>query len=226
MKSKNIKKTTKKRSAANSDMVNSYETSNIKFGKLDIVLKSFNSLPNVESFYENAPEISNFSRKDVILEHEKLSKVSDLKKDVPTPVIVPVSITPRFLFCNNNTISENLVTCWWCRLSVIPSNMSCFLPITYDELKNKHTKHGYFCSWECAKAFNFDLRDIKSSYRSYLIHRICRQLYGIKTAHSIKYAPHWSELNIYGGNVDKDLYLKKYKRTNLENIGYTRETIR
>ena len=35
----------------------SFETSNIKFGDLNIVLNSFNSVPDVQSFYETVPNI-------------------------------------------------------------------------------------------------------------------------------------------------------------------------
>ena len=58
-----LKKSSKKKRSnpENDQNMHSFETSNIKFGKLDIVLKSFNSLPTMQSFYENIPEITNCS---------------------------------------------------------------------------------------------------------------------------------------------------------------------
>ena len=231
MKVKNIKKTIKNTKRSNeNETKNSFETSSIRFGKLDIVLKSYNSVPTVESFYNNVPQMSNEPLKNNVTGEEKSQTTSVMfdsvfDQNVSSGTIIPVSINPRLLLFNENSNTSLLVTCWWCRLSVIPITLSCFLPINYDELRNKYTKHGYFCSWECAKSFNFDINDIKASYRSYLIQRICRNLYGIKDAYTIKYAPHWSELKNYGGNVENDIFLNKFKRTNLHNIGRTRDSI-
>lgn len=205
--------------------MHSFETSNIKFGKLDIVLKSFNSLPTMQTFYENIPDIKNVPSDNIFGDDQHQSKTT-CQTNTDIPIIAPVSIQPCFLWFNEQCDQNKLVTCWWCRLSVVPISLSCFIPIYYDESRDKYTKHGYFCSWECTKAFNFEIKDIKCSYRSYLIQRICRKLYGINNTRSIKYAPHWSELNIYGGNLEKDTYLKKFQRTNLESIGILRESIR
>ena len=79
----------------------------------------------------------------------------------------------------------------------------------YDEKKKCYSKHGYFCCWECTKSFNFETRDVKSGYRSYLIHQICRQYYGINQARSIKYARHLMELKKFGGNIDDEQFLKE-----------------
>ena len=231
MKVKNIKRSIKNTKRSNENEIkNSFETSSIRFGKLDIVLKSYNSVPTVESFYNNVPQMSNEPLKNNVIGEEKSQTKSVMfdsvfDKNVSSSTIIPVSINPRLLLFNENSNTSLLVTCWWCRLSVIPITLSCFLPINYDELRNKYTKHGYFCSWECAKSFNFDINDIKASYRSYLIQRICRNLYGIKDAYLIKYAPHWSELKNYGGNVENDIFLNKFKRTNLDIIGRTRDSI-
>ena len=218
------KSSKKKRSHPENDQnMHSFEISNIKFGKLDIVLKSFNSLPTMQSFYENIPEITNCSNDHIFSSEIKNVTETKEEKVIEIPVIAPVSIQPCFLWFNEQCDQQKLVTCWWCRLSVIPMRSSCFIPVYYDETRNKYTKHGYFCSWECTKAFNFEIKDIKTSYRSYLIQRICRKLYGINNTRSIKYAPHWSELNIYGGDLEKDTYLKKFQRTTLESIGVLRE---
>ena len=215
----------KKSIPKNSQSMHSFETSNIKFGKLDRVLKSFNSLRMMQNFYENIPEIKNTPSDNIFGDdHHQNKTIHQTNTDVP--IIAPVSIQPCFIWFNEQYDQKKLVTCWWCRLSVIPISSSCFIPIYYDESRDKYTKHGYFCSWECTKAFNFEIKDIKCSYRSYLIQRICKKLYGITNSRSIKYAPHWSELNIYGGSLEKDMYLKKFQRTNLESIGILREGIK
>ena len=221
------KKIAKKKSSSpkNDQSMNIFETSNIKFGKLDIVLKSFNSLPTMQTFYENIPDIKNITSDNIFSEDQHQNKTT-CQTNTDIPVIAPVSVQPCFLWFNEQCDQNKLVTCWWCRLSVVPISVSCFMPIYYDELRDKYTKHGYFCSWECTKSFNFEIKDIKSLYRSYLIQRICNKLYGINNTRCIKYAPHWSELNIYGGNVEKDVYLIKFQRTNLKSIGILRESIR
>ena len=139
MKVKNIKRSIKntntKRSIEN-ETKNSFETSSIRFGKLDIVLKSYNSVPTVESFYNNVPQISNEPIKNNVIGEEKSQTMFDsvFDQNVSSSTIIPVSINPRLLLFNENSNTSLFVTCWWCRLSVIPITMSCFLPINYDEL--------------------------------------------------------------------------------------------
>ena len=80
--------------------------------------------------------------------------------------------------------------------------------------------------WECTKAYNFDIRDIKTGMRSYLIQKVCRQLYGIKLSYSIKYSRHWSDLRRYGGIIEDSDFFKNKQQTTLSMIGAIRDTIK
>ena len=86
------KSSKKKRSHPENDQnMHSFETSNIKFGKLDIVLKSFNSLPTMQSFYENIPEITNCSNDHIFSSEIKNVTETKEEKVIEIPVIAPVS---------------------------------------------------------------------------------------------------------------------------------------
>ena len=202
------------------------ETSNIRFGKLDILLQSYNSVPTFQSFYDNTSLVASDQTKSIHIEEPYNCKKKDtLKSESITQT--QVSIVPSLQISMNldEPLPETNVICWWCCIVSIPVEYACFLPIKYDELRKRYTKQGYFCCWECTKAFNFDIRDIKGGYRSYMIHNICRSLYGIKYAHTIKYAPHWTILKRYGGDTNDDKFFDKKQRTTLVMIDRTRLSI-
>ena len=67
-----MKKVIKKTKAKNKkERDDCFETSNIKFGKLDIVLQSYNTVPTIESFYNTIPEISTEKKTSVHFESSK-----------------------------------------------------------------------------------------------------------------------------------------------------------
>ena len=213
MKVKNIKKSIKntntKRSNEN-ETKNSFETSSIRFGKLDIVLKSYNSVPTVESFYNNVPQISNEPIKNNVIGEEKSQTMFDsvFDQNVSSSTIIPVSINPRLLLFNENSNTSLLVTCWWCRLSVIPITLSCFLPINYDKLRNKYTKHGYFCSWECIKAYAIDRNQVNTC--DFITHmRLKLEGPPVKTTNV---APRKEVLQMFGGTINIDDFRKEPQR--------------
>ena len=122
---------------------------------------------------------------------------------------------------DNEREEGDKVNCWWCRITVVSKNQACFVPSSYDEYRGRYVTCGYFCSWECAKAFNFDLNDRKRPYRSYLLHSLFKRLYGLSRSREIKNARHWSEMRRYGGSMSDTEY-QKGKRTTLETTGFSR----
>ena len=193
------------------------ETSSIRFGKLDIVLQSFNSVPDIASFYNTTS--AGVTNTTTLLVHGNNTHNNTTLCD-----IVPCSINRRFTPITSENIGGD-VMCWWCHVNVISVSNSCFLPSNYDEKKKCYSKHGYFCCWECTKSFNFETRDVKSGYRSYLIHQICRQYYGINQARSIKYARHWMELKKFGGNIDDEQVFEGRTCTTLESKNLLRNEL-
>ena len=220
MKPKNYKHTNETKHSSNS----SFETSNIKFGDLNIVLNSFNSVPDVQSFYETGPNIvKKISETPVIFEDSNRKVDRTIKDTFNKEPVKLFSCTSNVQFDEilSNYIEasdSNRVTCWWCRIVVLPKEQCCFLPLHYDEMKKIYTKHGYFCCWECVKSYNFSLTDNKSNFRCYLIRSVCRMLYGIQVSRNIKYAPHWITLNRYGGTFTDAQYISKYNKTTLDKL--------
>ena len=205
------------------------ETSNIKFGKLDIVLQSNNSVPDIKSFYDTVAGINNSNTTPIIIQNGNTTTINNNNNTNTTnDNIFPCSFSRPF---NNSTIKnpstdqEREIYCWWCRITSINISQICFLPTDYNEKKKIYTKHGYFCCWECAKSFNFDIRDIKAGFRSYLINQICRNNYGIEEARSIKYARHWIELKRFGGTLNDDEFFKNKKCTTLALRSIQRDSI-
>ena len=207
------------------------ETSNIKFGKLDIVLHSYNSIPTIQSIYDSVPDLkTNTSNCNIIEQHKSVKPIQDINSSTikQSYEIFPSCITPQFSTYYNTLeepIDENMVICWWCRISCVRIQLSCFLPIQYDDIRKKHIKRGYFCCWECVKAFNFELNDIKAQFRSYLIQNICKKIYGIEKSRSIKYSPHWTILKKYGGTIEDTHFFENAQQTTLDLIGFTRDSV-
>ena len=208
------------------------ETSNIKFGKLDIVLQSYNTVPTIEAFYENIPDISSKKNKRVNFE----DSINIVQSPPPqcmnesvilaqTPDIFPCTMHPK-LQISSLDLNASTVYCWWCCITCINTTEACFLPLHHDELRKTYVKHGFFCCWECTKAYNFDIRDIKTGRRSYMIQKICRQLYGIKATYTIKYSRHWSDLKRYGGKIEDEHFFNNKQQTTLSMIGACRDTIK
>ena len=104
------------------------ETSSIRFGKLDIVLQSFNSVPDIASFYNTTS--AGVTNTTTLLVHGNNTHNNTTLCD-----IVPCSINRRFTPITSENIGGD-VMCWWCHVNVISVSNSCFLPSNYDEKKN------------------------------------------------------------------------------------------
>ena len=225
-----MKKVIKKTKAKNKkERDDCFETSNIKFGKLDIVLQSYNTVPTIESFYNTIPEISTEKKTSVHFESSKPH--TDTTIGTKKLSIFPCSSNPKLIENVESTTNvpiknEPEIFCWWCRVTPMCISNACFLPLKHNELKNTYSKHGFFCSWECTKAYNFEHHDIKTGQRSYLIQKICRSLYGINRTRQIKYSRHWRELKKFGGTLEDEAFFDKNTRTTLSLRGITRQSIK
>lgn len=111
--------------------------------------------------------------------------------------------------------------CWWCRHSV-PDGVAPFpLPIHYNNATKKFKTKGYFCSPNCAMAFN---NSTGRSGDNYLIIYFVRVQYDPESNVSIKNlfpAPHWKTLREYGGTLGIEEFRESfYDHTTFEVLEY------
>ena len=205
----------------------SFETCSVQFGKLNITVNSMNSVPTFQSFYETIPcitskqkERSDFFEHNEIKQHYHHRQEQEQQQEQKSTTIEPCNYSKKIIVTDTPCLQQNeTVTCWWCRIHEIRKDRACFIPLQYDEQRQIYTKSGYFCSWECVKAYNFEINDSKKTYRSYLIHSLCKKLYGTKHSQQIKPAKHWATLKQYGGNTDARCFFQVPKTT-LDNVNF------
>jgi hypothetical protein len=118
-------------------------------------------------------------------------------------------------FINNKTgniidLSENKSVCWWCTYSF--ETNPCFIPTSF--YNNKYTIIGYFCSFNCASAYNINIADYKVEERNSLLKKICNLINGSNTI--IKPAPQREILEKFGGNISIALYRTEIFNNNKE----------
>ncbi len=108
-----------------------------------------------------------------------------------------------------NSSKENVIViknsaCWWCTYEF--DNEPCYLPDRYGD--NKYYVFGCFCSFNCALAYNINLRDYKVWERISLLN----QLYydSTKTNEIIDIAPSKEILKKYGGILTIEEYRKNF----------------
>ena len=78
----------------------SFETSNIKFGDLNIVLNSFNSVPDVQSFYETVPNIVKKISETPVIFQDTHRKIEDkIQHTVPVKIFA----------CNSNVQFDEIL---------------------------------------------------------------------------------------------------------------------
>lgn len=223
------------------------ETCNIKFGKLNITMNSVNTVPSATAYYEQMSTMSASTcerqkkraknagctvPKETVRERVMVSNAeiaNENMKQASQPcraggVFSSSSSTEQTKDRGSETMRRD-IKCWWCRVSEIDFEGSCFLPTRHDDLRKRYEGYGFFCSWECVKAFNFDARDVKTSFRRYLIGQLCRLLYGPQRSREIRYAPHWSDCVSYGGNVTDEKYAASFSKTTLPLSGKKRTDI-
>lgn len=119
---------------------------------------------------------------------------------------------PRFTILDQDTIgysSERVATvvpsenenvwCWWCchPFDTTPLPM----PITYDDRRDVFTVRGYFCSWSCMKAYNYEHTGYRSGIVNGWIGMLRRRSTPGETGTSIKCAPPRQTLRVFGGNL-------------------------
>jgi hypothetical protein len=114
----------------------------------------------------------------------------------------------RVVSCLKGTVQDNEwpdscdTACWWCCHTF--QNCPCTLPTRYDSHRKRFTFIGIFCSWNCAKAYNFSTPDNRKYERTGLISLLIQQLFSVREAVSIKPSPPRQCLKMFGGYMDID----------------------
>lgn len=88
--------------------------------------------------------------------------------------------------------------CWWCCHPYETEPLS--LPYRYDDLRNKFSTAGNFCSWSCMKSYAIDRYGInKGSIICGNIIAMRRKMYNIFTP--VRPAPNRYSLKVFGGDM-------------------------
>lgn len=112
-----------------------------------------------------------------------------------------------FNFLNNPLKKNNNLLCWWCCHSF--ENKPVYLP----DYKLKDSIHviGYFCSFNCAQAYNINLNDYKVWDRSAYLNEM---YFKLNTKYKkISAAPSKFCLKKFGGDMDIVDYRSKFLET-------------
>ena len=179
---------------------NDFKTSKISFGNLKIKIKTekntVNDDINTPLFKKRAynflntpqPPLKNNESGNVFKKKEQSIQNND--DNDQQHVIVH----------DEDVDKENNITCWWCKTRKADLFKKRFLPIKYDEKRQRYAYIGFFCSWSCVKAFNFDdERNSTRMERTIYINKICKTLYGQRLV--IIPTKHWRRLKKFGGNL-------------------------
>ena len=108
--------------------------------------------------------------------------------------------------------------CWWCCHTFDGKPLR--LPYKYDSVKNEFHAMGYFCSWECMKAWNMDSRNMRSPDINMNITLLKKRMFN--RVEMTRPAPNRYCLKMFGGSVDIKEFRKGLndKWVNLPNINF------
>lgn len=152
-------------------------------------------------------------KNNIISELETKLSESNISIDTPSrtsPKIKMYLLNSPYEHANDGTLivpEHTKNACLWdtCEINATP----CFLPDKYYD--GKFYVVGWFCSLNCAVAYNLSLDDYRVSERYSLL----KMLYG-KTQDVIEPSPSCRILDKFGGNISIDTYRKNLKKCDKE----------
>lgn len=100
--------------------------------------------------------------------------------------------------------------CWWCCHKF--EGRPAFLPTTYSEEHDSFKVYGNFCSWNCAKSYNYSSKGSKWTFRSMLLKYMVTKIQG--ECICIRPAPPRDQLEFFGGNMSID----EFRESNNKNF--------
>lgn len=107
----------------------------------------------------------------------------------------------------NNHYNQNVV-CWWCCHQF--DNKPCFLPDKF--YQDIFYVFGYFCSFNCAMAYNVNMNDYKMDERNTIINYMYYKMFNKHCV--IKIAPPRESLSIFGGPFTIDQFRDNFNFIN------------
>lgn len=100
--------------------------------------------------------------------------------------------------------------CWWCCHKF--EGRPAFLPTTYCEEHDSFKVYGNFCSWNCAKSYNYSTKGSKWAFRSMLLKFMVTKIQG--ECICIRPAPPRDQLEFFGGNMT----IEQFRESNNKNF--------
>jgi len=108
---------------------------------------------------------------------------------------------------NDQPTKSEDVWCWWCCHPFDTNPLP--MPMKYDEIRDVFTVRGFFCSWSCMKAYNYEHTGYRSGIVNGWIGMLRRRSSSEgTTAMSIKCAPPRQALRVFGGNLSIEEFRK------------------
>ena len=94
---------------------------------------------------------------------------------------------------------SDTVRCWWCchHFQCLPVHLPHYL-----EAGGTFHVMGYFCSFNCAVAYNYSMKDLGVGTRSTLLHMVYEKAIGRQSATRLVPAPPREVLEDFGGDMD------------------------
>lgn len=179
-----------------------YETSNVLFGNLNITVNSAKT-----DLVEFSNSITENKKNDFLFSDNNRPSDNNINVIEQTKYHISQKQISEFNDNENVFINEDKkikkIHCWWCKLIQVQIGNHAFIPSEYDDKRKRFRHFGFFCSWNCAKAYNLD-EDINiktKQIRNYNINKICKNIYGCDKNRRIHPTKHWTLLDIFGGTL-------------------------
>ena len=100
-----------------------------------------------------------------------------------------------------NPLINNSSKCWWCKYNYTTPTVE----LTEHYYNNMFYTSGYYCSYNCAMAYNIDINDENVSKRNSLLYLHYKKTYNNNIL--LYPSPSWKILKDFGGSVD----IKEYR---------------
>jgi hypothetical protein len=126
----------------------------------------------------------------------EINKLKRENKELRKELNKKLTDSDKLFNLNEKNISD--VNCWWCRYSFTTPRVCLPENIFNDKIQS----FGFFCSYNCACAYNVDINDENIHKRSSLLHYLYKKTYNENK--EILKAPDWRILKQYGGNISID----------------------
>jgi hypothetical protein len=162
---------------------------------LPIPFDDNNVQSNISKIFDQTVIDNNIKKINIIKEEEQEQEKEKLEEKICIKEAKFIDMK------TNNPIikGKKVIACWWCSYDI--EDQYYHIPDRCDD--SVYYVFGYFCSPNCAVAFNFDMDDYKSTSRNALIE---------KTYGRVNSAPHWKYLEKFAGHLP----IEQFKKDNVK----------